>query len=377
MSLADGGLSWRDVAPGTLWRLLELGFDLTSKLEQPPAAAHAADAAHSPTQILAWLFGQLLQNRILGGLSQRYLETVRTLQTVRGSALLVQSYRSGLAQQGKLRCRFEELSVDRPRNRQFKCAANLLLRRLATEQVEQGPMGDRLQWCVRQMGGIGDVMPDAAGLSADTMPRHELEDVQVVATARLVLELFSGSQHGGAEQIVDFDPDNRLMRRIFERAVLRFLEMNLPHSLWTVSGQEFCAWATGVTEASEFLPAMKPDVVLRRRDGSQTVIVETKFTRHVVARTDLGEPALPKLHSSHLYQVFSYARSQQWQGKIDAVLVYPRTDDDGNDDIAFQSGGIGIRVVTLDLRDPDAWTTVVATLSNLVTVPQNASAACA
>ena len=365
MPPSDGGLSWRDVAPGTLWRLLELAFELAPQRDWVLRADLSAVCDTSPSTLLGLLYGRLLELRIISGLSQAYATADRAISTVRGRPLLLESSRLGIAQQGRLLCRFDELTIDRPRNRQLKCAAKFLLGRVHSRSPESAIVIDRLQWCISQMRGVRDVPADAFGLGNEPVGRHELQDAPVVQLALLVLQLLSGSNEDGAALLPEIDLDNRLMRIVFERAVFQHYRSTLDPTTWEVDGQGSYVWA-GPSSLSTFLPVMKPDVVLRRRDGTRTIIIETKFTKHLAQPHYAGGSTAPKLHSAHLYQLFSYAKSQSWTGRVTGVLVYPRSDDLGVDDIAFEVAGVAMRALTIELRSAASWASAVGLLAGVV-----------
>lgn len=365
MPPSDGGLSWRDVAPGTLWRLLELAFELAPQRDWDLNADLASVCDSSPSTLLGLLYGRLLELRIATGLSQAYESAERALSTVRGRPMLVESSRLGIAQRGRLLCRFDELTVDRPRNRQLKCAAQLLLNRVNSGSPESAVVTDRLHWCIDHMRGVRDVPADALSLGSEAVGRHELQDAPVVHMALLVLQFLSGSNEQGATLLPEVDLDNRLMRKVFERAVFQHYRLTLDPTTWEVDGQGIYAW-TGPSSMSSFLPVLKPDVVLRRRDGTRTIIVETKFTKHLAQPHYAGGSTAPKLHSAHLYQLFSYAKSQSWTGSVTGVLVYPRSDDLGADDIAFEVAGVAMRAVTIELRSAASWASAVGLLAGVV-----------
>lgn len=366
MSSRDGGLGWRDVAPETLWRLLELAFGLGLKPPPPEWATALQDADFAPRAVLAWLYAALLQERLQRHLSPAYQETRRLLGTVRGRPMLLESSRSGDLAQGRIRCQFEELTIDRPRNRQFKAVAKLALRYCQTRS-NLSPVSADLQACVHRMAEVGDARPSLRELWSEPIARHERHDGPVVELAALLLQHFGTIQNDGTEQAPVLDPDNVLMRRVFERAVVALLRQRLTHTEWEVSSQEIKRWAEG-SDASPWLPVMRPDIVLTHKSDQQTVIIETKFTSYwELSRFKDGTTAKRTLKSGHLYQLYSYLRSQRWPGKVTGLLVYPYLGADGPEELDFSVQGSAMGMRTLDLRSVAGWDAAVEGLATSLT----------
>lgn len=365
MATNEQGLGWRDVAPETLWRLLSLAFGLDQQLPPPHWDLASTDAAFDLQTLLAWLYAALLKARLERHLSPAYRETEQVLGTVRGRPLLLASSREGLLEQGKLRCRFDALTTDRPRNSQFKAIALLALRHCQPHKALQSAT-ELLADCVQRMAAISAARASLHELRTDPVARHEAQDAPLVELAAQLLQGLSATQRPDDSQLPGFDPDNVLMRQVFERAVAALLKQQLTPLGWDVAPQTQKYWNADAPD-SRWLPVMRPDVVLTHQRTQRTVLVETKFT------TCWSPPRFPgvgveqrTLKPHHLYQLYSYVCSQPWAGKVTGLLVYPSVGGDGPTAIEVPVRHATLQMQTLELRAAAAWDETVARLVGVI-----------
>ena len=105
---------------------------------------------------------------------------------------------------------------------------------------------------------------------------------------------------------------------------------------------------------------MNTDISVRQR--GKTLVIDTKFYQDTFQRHWESE----KIHSGHLYQMFSYLKSLESRGGQDVVaegmLLYPVTEKQVR--LRYEIGGHAIRICTVDLAQN--WKSIRQELLDLV-----------
>ena len=119
-------------------------------------------------------------------------------------------------EQGKVACRFEELSIDTPRNR-FVRAALAVAGRMP---VEAGLARRCQSLALRlELASVAVIPASVQSLARDTFGRNDAEDRPMVELARLVLELALPTEEAGQRGLPAPIRDDVLLRKLFERAI--------------------------------------------------------------------------------------------------------------------------------------------------------------
>ena len=149
--------------------------------------------------------------------------------------------RHQLLARGLVACRFEELTVDTTRNRFVRAALELISRIAVRPEVIHRCR--RLANDMKQMGVHG-TPPTAREMSTDRFGRHDVEDQEMVAAAKLAFELAVPTEVAGTQRMPLSDRDERWVRNLFERAIGGFFRVVLPPTQWRVSTGGALAWPT-------------------------------------------------------------------------------------------------------------------------------------
>lgn len=326
-----------------LWVLLVHAADLAGLLDQVDAGID--EEAELP-EVLARLLAEAVERRLRRGLSRGYDGREATLPKVRGRINWLRTESDTLLRRGLIACRFEDLTHDTTRNRLVRVA----LERMAAAVV--GPdLSRRCGALARTLAEAGVVgrRPTRAELSADPLARNDADDRLMVAVATMALDLVLPTEAGGDARATRLDRDERLLRRIWEKAVANLYR----HELRTarVHTQAGLGWSTAdqSKDMASLLPGMQADVIID--DANGRMVVDTKFTGILVARQHDGEG----FKSAHLYQLYAYLRSQAGRGDAAAdgargLLLHPSLDRHIDESVTIQ--GHRIRFATVDLTLP-------------------------
>lgn len=328
-----------------------------------------ADIEESPDfpALIARLLCYAVDQRLMRNLSRGYRQREAVLSRVRGRIDVLETYSRDLLSNASVACRFEELTIDTPRNRLVRAALEALSSRLT--EAELAHRCGRLAGDLGRLGVNGS-KPSRAEMSPDQICRHDAHDLLMVTLARLVFDLVLPTEDAGTHALAQVQKDEKLVRGLFEKAVGNFYASELGRSDgWTVSQGKRLNWqiedATGGIAA--VLPGMMTDIVLENRREQRRTIIDTKFTG-IFARTAYREQLLK---SGYLYQLYAYLRSQERKTDplshaSEGVLLHPAIDADVNEAVRIQ--GHTMRFVTVDLAGGSA--EVLARLRSILALSQ-------
>ena len=270
------------------------------------AASVQAEAARDLPEMLARLLVQVVRQRLRRNLSRGYQPKHAVLSRVRGRIDVLATASGRMLEQGRVACRFEEHSMDTPRNRLVRAALDYLALTVdAAEVVRECCALSRLLGLM----GVSDRKPSRAALAADQISRNETADLVMVGLAKMVFEAVIPSEQTGRTHAVALDADVHLVRRLFEKAVANALRLQLRPLGWQVKRGRKLRWP--VTQSSngitDHLPGMQTDIELVHAGERRKLVIDTKFTQ-IFTDTQYKTEVL---RSGYLYQLYAYLRTQE------------------------------------------------------------------
>ena len=297
--------------------------------------------------LVAEILTRLVERRLKRNLSFGYQPREAVLGRVRGRINLLYTERHQLLNRGRVACRFEEFLVDTPRNRYVRAA----LEKIATI-VQRDDLADRcriLATRLRRMGVSGE-KPSRTEVSADRFGRHDTDDQQMVAAARLAFDLALPTEEAGTQHLSLPDREINWIRRLYEKAVAGFYKVVLSGSEWHVSAGKKMKWRkeSKTSGIDRILPSMQTDIVLDDYGTGRRIVIDTKFTS-VVTRGWYREETL---RSGYIYQMYAYLRSQEGNGDLlsdnaAGLLLHPSLGTMVDESVVIQ--GHEMRFATVDL----------------------------
>lgn len=319
------------------------------------------DVSALESQELADLFAVVLINGIhhllRRGLSQSYVIEEAEIAGIRGRINIGVTARRMLASHSRAFCEFDELRVDILPNQILRATVFRLIR-VPSLDVD---LRSKLRSVYRELGGITDVplsrrLFRSVQLHSNTrFYRFLLSICELVAMMSLVDEA------SGDFRFRDFIRDDNAFARLFEAFVCNFYRIERPD---LDVGKQRILWQAHSTRDPDlrYLPNMETDISVRDKPHSQTLIIETKFYRETFQRFYEVE----KVHSTHLYQLFTYLKNLQYEEGPDAtaagLLLYPVVRESVRLSYRLPGHDIGIATVSLGAD----WTEIRAELMSLV-----------
>lgn len=348
MSAADGSVV---VAGGVRIPVRNVWLLLLYASEFYQSGPEAFDGVEEYPEKLPELLAELLiastEDRLRRPLTPSFSKTSRDLSRVRGGIDTLRTESHQLLSRGLVACRFEELTVDTPRNRLIRTALDSIARLCEDEDLVRRCQGQS-QRLARL--GVGVIDLRARERDADVrLTRNDQRDRSVLLAARLALQLslpFGRSNPGHGRGALD----ERQFRNLFERAVGGFYSIHGRPRGWTVQRGRKVGWKTSEATLgmAAVLPHMVTDVWIDVPTRGRRLIVDTKFT----AALRPGRFARETLSSGHLYELYAYVREQE-SGTDPAsltaggLLLYPSTGTALAE--SFISSGHRLGAATVDL----------------------------
>lgn len=347
----EAQLAYDKIPVRNVWLLFLYAYDLARF-----QGRFEAEIEDSPDfkSLIARLLCHAVETRLRRNLSFGYRRRAATLKRVRGRIDILETESRDLFRRGEIACRFEELTIDTPRNRLVRAALTALGGRLS----EQG-LAHRTRTLAGALGraGVSGQPPSRAEMATDQIGRHEAEDRLMVSLARAVFDLVLPTEQEGARSLFKASRGDTEFRKLFERAICNFFAAELPRAEgWRVYPGKQIYWPVGVASPGirAHLPMMVTDIILENEREDRRIIIDTKFT-NILTGAQFGDGQ--RFKTGHIYQLYSYLRSQEREDDprsltSEGMLLYPAINVDVDEAAALQ--GHTLRFATINLAVPTA-----------------------
>ena len=334
-----------------LWLLMLYASDLF-RMNGTDDVAPEDDSDELP-DLVGEILAHAVEKRQRRQLSLGYRSRRDVLHRVRGRIDVLATERRQLLARGRVACRFDELTIDTPRNRFVRAALDRIAR-----LVRRPNLAHRCRRLASDMKtmGVGGHPPTPAEVRAERFGRHDANDRFMVAAAKLAFDLALPTEAAGASALPRPGREERWVRRLFERAVGGFYDIVLSGQGWRVEpGGTRLRWPVerSTPGIGKILPAMRTDIVLEHRPSGRRIVIDTKFTSILTS----GWYREETLRSGYLYQIYAYLRSQAGRGdpiadRAEGLLLHPSVGGSVDETAVIQ--GHAIRFATVDLAAPSA-----------------------
>ncbi len=328
-----------------IWLLILYASDLYRYL-----GSNKIDVEDNPEQIanlVAEVLCHLVEERLVRNLSHGYSRKETEVSRVRGRINVLATERHRLLDKGKICCRFDELTIDTPRNRYVLAA----LERLPKIGIKSS-LVNRCGSLVLKLSslGVSKVKPSGYSYQTERFGRHDVSDQKMVAAAELAFSLALPTESEGLFHLATPDKEIRWLRKLFEKAVAGFYSVALDKREWVVAPSKQFNWQVSDKSAGidEILPSMVTDIIIDQRLRKERLIIDTKFN----SLTKKGWYRNETLRSGYLYQMYAYLRSQENERNLRSLtscgmLLHPAVDDEVAEMVKIQGHAIWFCTVNL------------------------------
>ena len=166
----------------------------------------------------------------------------------------------------------------------------------------------------------------------------------LISICYLILKGLLQTTSDGRTKLMDF-LDEQCMCRLYEKFILEYFKKEHPEVKASASQ---IPWDTD-DGYREMLPVMQSDITLKQRD--RTLVIDAKYYAHTTQK----QYDIHKIHSSNLYQIFTYVKNKDMEfgvqpHTVSGMLLYAATDEEIQPDNSYQMSGNKISVRTLNLN---------------------------
>ncbi len=276
--------------------------------------ATRSDMQVARMDLLTWVAAAYcaeLEEQLKRGVPSGYVREEENSYRLRGRVMLSAHLRRNAADKTRVYCAYDERTSDIPLN-QVLYKAMLVLQRKARDSFVR----KKLQQLLIYYEDVSDVFDMPSVLAAVRFDRLHSRFEPAFRLAKLILSRLSLLQRGAQEDCLSFLFDASLLYERYIGLVLRQiaagdeLVVRLQHEEVKLLKNE----DTGHDNLQ-----LKPDIVLGRKtsDGREiwTTIMDTKWKRSARRKED------------DIYQLYAYVTG--YHEAAHAVLLYPRTEEDG------------------------------------------------
>lgn len=297
--------------------------------------------------LVAEILADAVERRQRRRLNFGYRSRDAVLNRVRGRIDVLNTERHQLLDRGLVACRFDELTIDTPRNRFVRAALEAVSR-----IVSRNDLSHRCRTLANGMKamGVSGNAPTRAQMSTDRFGRNDADDRFMVAAAKLAFDLALPTESAGRNVLALPDREVMWVRRLFEKAVGGFYGVMLQPQGWSVRCGGTLIWQIEqkTLGIDSILPSMRTDVVLDHAPSGRRIVIDTKFTSIVTS----GWYREGTLRSGYVYQIYAYLRSQVGRGDpmadgASGLLLHPSVGTTVDETVVIQ--GHSIRFATVDL----------------------------
>ncbi len=334
-----------------IWLLMLYASDLYRDLNQSKISIE--ENPDDIPNLVAEILHRRVQQRIHQNLNFGYIPRKEILNRVRGRIDLFQTERKQLLDRGEVACRYDEFTVDTPRNRYVRDA----LKRISTV-VRDKNLTNRcrsLALTLESMGVKGE-RPNHRTISVNQFGLHDANDRPMMHAAYLAFNLALPKETIGARFLSSPDRDSHWMRELFEKSIAGFYDVQLSNKGWKVNSGQRYYWPiepeSKTDRIDDILPSMQTDIVLDHKVRKRRIVIDTKFTNILKP----GQYREETLKSGYLYQIYAYLRSQEDQEKQSALaqnamglLLHPVVHGTVYESVTMQNHDF--RFATVDLAD--------------------------
>lgn len=326
-----------------LWLLVLYASDLRQHGYEAVALEENPDEL---ADVLAGILAHAVEERQRKQLSLGYRRSCARLNRVRGRIDVVDTERHRLLLRGLVACRFDDLTIDTPRNRFVRAALDAI-----AAVVGDKDLAHRCRKLANDMKlmGVSGAPPTPRQIAGERFARHDADDRRMVDAAKLAFDLAMPTEESGANVLPSPNREEAWIRRLFESGVRGFYDVALAPEGWEVRKRQL-RWpmADGTPRIDALLPQMEADIVLVNRQGGRRIVIDTKFAK-IVAPGWFREETFK---SGYLYQMYAYLRSQADSGEVGAdraegILLHPAVGEKVDEAVTIQDHRI--RFSTVDL----------------------------
>ena len=297
----------------------------------------ATEEFENTAELCAAILARGISIQIKRGLGREYILQKEALSSLRGKIDITDSIKTQALHRKQMVCSYDEFSVNSYMNQIIKSTVLLLLRADITKARKKE---------LRRLLVFFDDVNIIDLYSVNWNMRFNRNDQtyrMLISICCLVVKGLLQTQSDGSTKLMDFLDEQR-MHRLYEKFILEYFRREFPQI--TANASQI-PWQLD-NDMSAMLPVMQTDIMLTY--GPKVLIIDAKYYAH----TTQIQFDKHTLHSSNLYQIFTYVKNKEVEladqpHVVSGMLLYAKTDEDIYPENEYLMSGNSIEVRTLNL----------------------------
>ena len=289
-------------------------------------------------ELLAAILCRGVAVQIKRGLMREYIETEEPLSSPRGKIQVSDSIKAMTVRKKQLVCTYDDFSTNAYNNRIIKTTFDVLMRAKISKERKK-----EIKKLLIYFDGV-DVL-DIHNINwSQRYDRNNQSYRMLVSLCYMVLKGLLQTTTDGSTKLMDFLDEQR-MCRLYEKFILEYYRRHYPQLKASASQ---IPWILDDGCSNAMLPVMQSDITLSL--GNRVLIIDAKYYAHATQ----VQYDRHTIHSSNLYQVFTYVKNKDAQfgdepHEVSGMLLYAQTDEAILPNNTYWMSGNKIAVRTLNL----------------------------
>ena len=298
----------------------------------------ATEQFNNAAELCAAILSKGTSIQLKRGLDREYIPKTETLSTLRGKIDITESIKTSTIHKRQMVCTYDDFSVNIYKNRIIKTTMLFLLKSDISKARKKELRKLLLFFSEVETLNIHTINWDIQ------YNRNNQTYRMLISICYLIVKGLLQTNSDGTTRLMDFI-DEQQMSRLYEKFILEYYRKEFPQI--TAKASQI-PWQLD-DDMSTMLPVMQTDIMLSKDE--KTLIIEAKYYAHTTqARYDVHT-----LHSSNLYQIFTYVKNKEVElsnkpHEVSGMLLYARTDESVLLNNTDRMSGNKISVRTLDLN---------------------------
>lgn len=290
--------------------------------------------------LFAAILSKGISQQLKQGLYKEYATKHENLSVLRGKLDINETIQNKIQRRHKLSCRFDELTENNIFNQILKTTAFVLLKVPSVSFTRKAELKKVMLFFNR----IDIIDYSLIKWNKINFHRNNQNYKMLLNICYFVLSSLLQTTEKGIYKMAAFSDEH--MARLFEKFVLEYYKYHYKHIdvkaakiMWNLDDDTD-------EKGIKFLPEMQTDITLQYQN--KILIIDTKY----YSRTMQSQYDNYKVHSSNLYQIFTYVKNKDKNrtGDVSGMLLYAKTSESITPDCDFSMDGNRISVKTLDLN---------------------------
>ena len=288
-------------------------------------------------ELFAAILSQGVSVQIKRGLGHSYVPQTEALSSPRGKINIQDSIKTRRFERGQLVCTYDEYTVNSKMNQIVKSTMLLLI----SQDIDKKRK--------KELRNLLVYFSDVDTIDLHTVNwtmqynRNNQTYRLLISICYLVVKGLLQTTKDGRAKLMDFLDEQR-MCQLYEKFILEYyrkewrsVKASASHIPWQLDDGY-----------DELLPVMQTDIMLNYQE--KTLIIDAKYYAHTLQ----SRYEKKSIHSSNLYQIFTYVKNKEAQlaeeeHEVSGMLLYAKTDEEVVPDNEYHMSGNRIAVRTLDL----------------------------